>query len=76
MIPDTDLWHSVFYTQDGYVAILDLTGWRPSTDVYAPDGEWVGNSGATNKLTRLADVKHIIAWNKKAVFVIQKCGKT
>jgi hypothetical protein len=65
MIPDTDLWHSVFYTQDGYVAILDLTGWRPSTDVYAPDGEWVGNSGASNELTRLADVKHIIKWNLK-----------
>ena len=64
MIPDKDLWHSVFYEQDGYVAVLDLTGPFPSCNVYTPDGEWCGCSGASNHLSRLADVRHIIRWNK------------
>ena len=64
MIPDTDIWHSVFYTQDGYVAILDLTD-IPQVKVYMPNGEWCGCTGATLHHVRMKDVREIIAWNKK-----------
>lgn len=66
MIPAIDLFHEKVYTsQEGFVAIRDYTCQCPSIDVFTPNGEWFGNTGASNHLTALADIKHIIAWRIK-----------
>lgn len=55
-----DLFHQVVWEDGGYVAVTDYTGEWKRTDVYRPDGRWIGCSGAENRLTILADVRIIV----------------
>jgi hypothetical protein len=61
MIPQFDLFHQLFFEdKEGFVAITDYTQDTPRTHVYTPQGEWCGGSGASNKLTLLADIHNIV----------------
>ena len=62
-----DLFHQVVWEGDGYRAVTDYTGEWLRTDVYRPDGVWIGCSGAENRWTILADVRIIVSWHKARV---------
>lgn len=66
MIPQIDLFHQLVMKMDGYTAIQDFTDeYQPLCNIYDPNGEWVGNTGASNIYTRNADIRHIIKWHIK-----------
>lgn len=61
MIPKLDLFNQlVTKTQQGFVAITCYLREPVQTNVYTPQGEWCGCSGATNELTLMADIRHIV----------------
>ena len=61
MKPDIDLFHQlVTTTPEGFVAITNFKGDPVKTHVYTPQGEWCGCTGASNKFTMLADIRHIV----------------
>ena len=61
MIPKLDLFHQLFYrSPEGFVAVLFYTERFPEANVYTPQGEWCGCSGATNEWTLQADIRHIV----------------
>lgn len=62
-----DLFHELVWEGDGYKAVKDYTGERARTDVYRPDGRWIGCSGAENRWTMLADVRIIVRSYRQSV---------
>jgi hypothetical protein len=61
MIPNIDLFHQLLVkTKEGFVAITNYTDDPVKTHVYTPHGEWCGCSGASNNLSLLADIRHIV----------------
>lgn len=61
MIPKLDLFHQLAAkTPEGFVAITCYTFEPVQTNVYTPQGEWCGCSGAINDLTLQADIRDIV----------------
>ena len=56
-----DLFHELrATTKEGFIAITDYFSHPIQTNVYTPQGEWCGCSGATNEWTLQADIRHIV----------------
>lgn len=45
-----DLFHELVWECDGYKAVKDYTGERARTDVYRPDGRWIGCSASREQV--------------------------
>ena len=61
MRPQIDLFHQLrATTKEGFLAITNYM-WDPiKTDVYTPQGEWCGCSGAIDEMSLQADIRHIV----------------
>ena len=60
MIPKIDLFHQVYFTDQGFTAIIDYCDMMPQIDIYTPDGEWCGCTNASNHYSRLAAIRETI----------------
>lgn len=62
----TDLFHQMVYKDaDGFYAIMDYTQPTPCAQVYTPQDEWCGGTGATNHYSQMGDIRYIIKWRKQ-----------
>ena len=65
MIPEIDLFHQLYFADQGYTAIIDYTDSNPQVDIYAPNGEWCGCTNASSDASRMGAIRQTINYRKK-----------
>ena len=60
MIQQLDLFHQLYFADQGFTAIIDYCDTSPQVNIYTPDGEWCGCTNASSDASCMAAIRETI----------------